>query len=134
MRHCPVTFGVAFALTLLAASASKWGSDFPRPPAAFDTLVYVTGVAELRRSLPSGHTAYTALVMGILWPLMGRRGRLALVCYAAFVGWLRIAVRVHFPADVLAGWILRAGCVIVTGHLTPLLAATRRNRGMPNVI
>ena len=54
VRHRLVTFGVAFALALLAASALKWGLDFPRPPAVLGTLVHVIGVAELRYSLPSG--------------------------------------------------------------------------------
>ena len=134
VRHRLVTFGVAFALALLAASALKWGLDFPRPPAVLGTLVHVIGVAELRYSLPSGHATYAALVVGALWPLMGRRGHLALVCYAALVGWSRIAAGMHFPADVLAGWTLGAGCVVVAGHLVPLLAATWRNRGTPNAV
>jgi signal peptidase II len=61
---------------------------------------------ERHYSLPSGHATYAALVVGALWPLMGRRGRIGLVLYAALVGWSRIAAGMHFPADVLAGGYL----------------------------
>lgn len=134
VQHRLAAFGVAFVLALLAASTLKWWLDFPRPPAVLGHFVHVIGVAELRYSLPSGHATYAALVVGAFWPLMGRGGRLALVCYAALVGWSRIAAGMHFPADLLAGWTLGASCIVVADHLMPVLAATWRNyRGTPNV-
>ncbi|CAJ0803933.1 MAG: lipoprotein signal peptidase [Ralstonia sp.] len=134
VRQRLITFGVAFVLALLAASTLKWWLDFPRPPAVLGHLVHVIGVAELHYSLPSGHATYAALVAGALWPLVGFRGRLGLVLYAASVGWSRVAAGMHFPADVLAGWTLGTSCVAVAGYAAPLLAAMWiKHRGTPNV-
>lgn len=61
MWHRLVTFGVTFALALLAASVLKWGLGFPRPSAVLGTLVHVIGVMKLCYSLPSGHATYATL-------------------------------------------------------------------------
>lgn len=98
--------------------------DFPRPPAVFGELVRIISEHERHYSLPSGHATYSALVIGALWPLMGRRGRVGLVLYAVLVGWSRIAAGMHFPADVLAGWCLGLGSTVLAGRLIPLVAPT----------
>lgn len=121
VRQRLVTFGLAFALALLAASALKWWLDFPRPPAVLGHLVHVIGEPELHYSLPSGHSTFAALVVGALWPLVGFRGRVALVFYAALVGWSRVAAGMHFPADVVAGWMLGASSVAIAGLLRSAL-------------
>ncbi|WP_447737802.1 signal peptidase II [Rhodanobacter soli] len=120
IRHRLMVFSVAFALAFLAAAISKLWIDFPRPPAVLGDMVRVIGDIELHHSLPSGHATYAALVVGALWPLMGRRGRLGLMLYAMLVGWSRIAAGMHFPADVLAGWVLGLGCTALAGRLMPL--------------
>ncbi|MDI1300958.1 MAG: signal peptidase II [bacterium] len=118
-----IGFSVAFLLALLAATVLKLWLDFPRPPAALGDLVRVIGDIELHYSLPSGHATYAALVVGALWPLMGRRGRIGLALYAILVGWSRIAAGMHFPADVLAGWALGWSCMALAGRLMPLAAS-----------
>ncbi|AJA11775.1 lipoprotein signal peptidase (plasmid) [Sphingopyxis fribergensis] len=120
--HRLIGFSVAFLLALPAATVLKLWLDFPRPPAVLGDLVRVTGEIEWHYSLPSGHAIYAALVVGALWPLMGRRGRIGLVLYAALVGWSRIAAGMHFPADVLAGWVFGLSCTALAGWLMPLAA------------
>ncbi|EIM03844.1 signal peptidase II [Rhodanobacter denitrificans] len=120
--HRLIGFSVAFSLALLAATVLKLWLDFPRPPAVLGDVVRVIGDIERHFSLPSGHATYAALVVGALWPLMGRLGRIGLVLYAALVGWSRIAAGVHFPADVLAGWGLGWICTALAGWLIPLAA------------
>lgn len=113
-----VRFGAAFLLALLVATVLKLWLDFPRPPAVLGDLVHVIGKIELQYSLPSGHATYSALVVGALWPLLGWRGRIGVLLYAALVGWSRIAAGMHFPADVLAGWSLGGTCTVVAVWLT----------------
>lgn len=122
--HRLIVFGTAFLLALLAATVLKLWLDFPRPPAVFGELVRIISEHERHYSLPSGHATYSALVIGALWPLMGRRGRVGLVLYAVLVGWSRIAAGMHFPADVLAGWCLGLGSTVLAGRLIPLVAPT----------
>jgi len=86
VRHRLIGFSAAFLLALLVATALKLWFDFPRPPAVLGDLARVIGDKELHYSLPSGHATYAAMVVGALWPLMGRRGRLSLMLYATLVG------------------------------------------------
>ncbi|GAA2642794.1 phosphatase PAP2 family protein [Paractinoplanes durhamensis] len=79
-------------------------------------------------SFPSGHTtgsataALTALVL--LWPLLaGRRYRWAVAAgigtWAALVGISRVALVVHWPSDVLGGWLLAVTVVAAARGLQP---------------
>ncbi|MBF8179744.1 signal peptidase II [Herminiimonas contaminans] len=115
-------FILAFLLGLLAATVLKLGFDFPRPSIVLGELVRVIGEREQNYSLPSGHATYSALVLGVLWPLVSRRGRIGLVLYAVLVGWSRIAAGMHFPADVLTGWCLGLGSIVLAGRLISLAA------------
>jgi undecaprenyl-diphosphatase len=77
-------------------------------------------------AFPSGHTTAATVAAGTLaWALAARvrspRGRLVLWSSAAvvamLVGWSRVWLGVHWPSDVLAGWLLGASWValVVSG-------------------
>jgi undecaprenyl-diphosphatase len=79
-------------------------------------------------AFPSGHTTNTAAMMAIIvvvcWPLLHRRGRVALVIaatvYALAVGLSRIVGGVHWPSDVAGGLLLAlAVASAATAALTP---------------
>jgi len=62
-------------------------------------------------SLPSAHSTVAAALGAVWWwALRGSAWRWAGPALALLVGWGRVAVGVHFPADVLAGWLLGAAC------------------------
>lgn len=62
-------------------------------------------------SLPSAHSTVAAALGAVWWwALRGGAWRWAGPALALLVGWGRVAVGVHFPADVLAGWLLGAAC------------------------
>jgi membrane-associated phospholipid phosphatase len=72
----------------------------PRPPVV-DRLELVTSW-----SFPSSHSAGTmmtalafALLAGGRWPALA-----AALLVAGVIGWSRVALAVHWPSDVLAGW------------------------------
>lgn len=89
----------------------------PRPPAA-DWAAAAGGYA-----LPSGHTTTAALGAGLLCLGLARElseawrvtGITVAVCWAVAVGLTRLYLGVHWPTDVLGGWLL--------GSLFTVLAA-----------
>lgn len=81
-------------------------------------------------SFPSGHAMASAItcavLVGLLWYRVQRRGRIAACSVAGAtvltIGWTRIALGVHWPSDVVAGW-LAAGMVL--GAVTALIELWR---------
>lgn len=79
-----------------------------RPPVG-DWAGHASGFA-----FPSGHATTSAMAAGLLAWAVVRRARPAvarvvcavLVCWAVAVGGTRIYLGVHWPSDVLAGWLL----------------------------
>lgn len=97
-----------FALTLALGSALKVALDLPRPVAALGPdAVRVLGAAVSPYGPPSGHAAFAALTAAALWPLARARWvHLALVIFVLGVGLSRIWLGRHFPADVVAGYLV----------------------------
>ncbi|GLW55515.1 phosphatase PAP2 family protein [Kitasatospora phosalacinea] len=87
----------------------------PRPPAAgwaFDASWF---------AFPSGHAFTSALSAGLLaWavararPRAARAATTAAVLFTAAIGATRVFLGVHWPLDVLGGWLL-AGCWLALG-------------------
>ncbi|MDO4263722.1 MAG: phosphatase PAP2 family protein, partial [Deinococcus sp.] len=77
-------------------------------------------VEETSASSPSGHATMSAALATwaalLLWPRLGRWRWLVVpagILYAGTVGLSRIILGVHYPSDVLAGWL--TGLALVLG-------------------
>jgi signal peptidase II len=101
-----ILFVIAFVVAFVTASLLKVTLAFPRPSLVFGDAIRLIGEADSRYSLPSGHATFSALVVSALWTLVNKRLRWILILYLVAVGWSRVAAGMHFPADVVAGWIL----------------------------
>ena len=90
--------------------AAKTAVDRARPH-FLDPVAQAAGPA-----FPSGHAMTAAIASGALaalvWPQAARAGRVAACSLAALttlaVSFTRIALGVHWPSDVLGGWLLAA--------------------------
>jgi undecaprenyl-diphosphatase len=108
---------IATLLSGFASDALKDMFERPRP----DLVPHLDHVSSL--SFPSGH-ATSAVAIFVLFAMLmptAQRGRwLAGGLLAAFLtGWSRIALGVHWPSDVLGGWILGGAFVLFALALLP---------------
>ena len=102
-----VIFSLAYFVEGFLVAWLKQGFDYPRPPLALlPGSFHLIGQPELHHSQPSGHATFAMTLGASLWPLFGRTGRPLLVAFVLWVGLSRISLGVHFPADVLAGYLL----------------------------
>ena len=60
------------------------------------------------RSFPSNHAANTAAFAVVTMMICGFKAGLPLAFLAFLIGWSRVYVGVHFPLDVLCGWLVGA--------------------------
>ena len=101
----------------------------PRPPGF--------SADELGYSFPSGHTLNSTTTYGLLaliaWrsqrPLLERRVAIAIgVMVPILVGLSRIALGVHYPSDVLGGWLAGVAFVALGAMLIRWTGAMAREQ------
>ena len=125
-----------FATAMAAAIVwlLKTGLHFPRPWELYGPrLGAATLLVDNDASFPSGHAAFAAVLVGSLWStLASGRVRAALLLYLVCVGLSRVLLGAHFPADVIAGYVVGFGSVWVVRRVLRKLSrlaeatATRR--------
>ena len=112
---------VAIGTGILLSSLLKYGFDRPRPDLVpHGSYVYTT-------SFPSGHSMMSAVVYLTLGALIARvesgmRIKAYVLSVAVFltvlIGVSRVYLGVHWPTDVLAGWVVGAAWALVWWAIT----------------
>jgi membrane-associated phospholipid phosphatase len=118
---------ITVELSALLTESTKFIADRPRPLTAF--------VPALSTSFPSGHAvgvmvcvlAYVVLAWPLLRPSWRRWAVLVGAAIVVTIGFGRVALNVHHPSDVLAGWALGyayfAACLIAAPPARPVTEA-----------
>ena len=125
-RPAMVALSGAYAATQAIVTLVKVVVERARPDSA-EALSHAGGYA-----FPSGHSATAVVVYGALALIAARHGgaraRAAAIAgavgLAVLVGITRVYLGVHFPSDVLAGWLLGGAVLAVVWRL----AVTRARR------
>jgi undecaprenyl-diphosphatase len=119
----------AMAGAWLLEVVTKWAVGRPRPPLA-QQLGHASGA-----SFPSGHAMTSIVAFGLLVMLVPSRFRLAALAVGAvavvLVGISRLALVVHYPTDVVGGWLLGAAWLVAARWLSGCAPVARRVRDRP---
>ncbi|MFT5033733.1 MAG: membrane-associated phospholipid phosphatase [Bermanella sp.] len=92
------------AATLFLNSVLKDAFALPRP---FETYPDIVSAGERGLSFPSGHAQLVVIFWGLLALEIRRRWFSATAILLIFLtGYSRIYLGVHYPTDVMAGWLL----------------------------
>ncbi len=111
--------------SILSNAASGWMKDwFARPrPELVPHLDHVNSI-----SYPSGHATSAAVVyllFALLVPTAARSKWLATAALLILLtGWSRIALGVHYPTDVIGGWMLGTAFALAASALVPMKGAS----------
>jgi undecaprenyl-diphosphatase len=131
-RRAAVSGTVSLGLALAVAHVVSGLVDRPRPFVAHPHAVHLFVAHAPDASFPSDHaTAAFAIAMAV-W-LRDRRWGAALLVLAALLALGRVALGLHYPADVVAGALLGiAGALLV--HVAPVRRRLDRvGAGLPRV-
>jgi len=106
-----------FALIIIGICSLLLKDAFarPRPPHVIGSAV-IPLVNDSSYGIPSGHSSFTVVVWGFFayW-MKNRTITIAVVIFAFLMGLSRMYLGVHFPQDVIAGWLL--GAVVLWSYI-----------------
>lgn len=125
-RRSALWFGATIAGGTLLNLGLKQLFAAPRP----DLLPHLDIVHTY--SFPSGHAAGNMIFFGAVAMLAGRRGGyVAAAAMIALIGFSRVWLGVHWPSDVVAGWIEGVGWLAFCGAWLP---ARGRQQKLPKEV
>lgn len=126
-----VAVGAGVLVAVLKASIGR-----TRPPVNFRLVI------ETNPSFPSGHALASAAIIGVLAVvflprIVGRRLRMVLtvaaVLLVGLIGFSRAYLGVHWPTDVLGGWLIASAWLILCLTVRSLCIHGGGSRRVPTV-
>lgn len=116
-RRLSWQMAVIFSAAALVNFLLKDWIDLPRP---YQVDPRIVSEGEHGYSLPSGHAQLVVAYWGVLAAWVARRWFWVLaVVVMGLMGFTRVYLGVHYPTDIMAGWLLGAVCVTLGLKLWP---------------
>ncbi len=118
-----VTLTMGYAMFGLIIGVLKTVVKLPRPFMVEEVRQHMRFLKEAYppadeyyTSFPSGHAAVVAFLVVFLWPHLNAAGRIAALALAFIVCWSRLAIGMHFPADLVGGALIGAASAWFVGR------------------
>ncbi len=88
---------------------------YPRPIAILPefSFIVIDKTESPLASMPSGHSAFGMMMGAGLWSALNRGGKILAAIYVFWMGWARIALGVHFPADVFYSMVFSLVTILI---------------------
>lgn len=116
---------VGFAVNGIMVKTMKEHFEFPRPYVALAqeqvNLLQVKDADDGLKSFPSGHVAFITFIIVSLWPAFRDDWKWWGLLPIALVGWSRVSLGVHFPADVVWSFLMSGLLIIMVRKVCYLL-------------
>lgn len=122
--------GAAAALKVVFAAATTYGLveiaksivSRPRPiellPDVAQRELFVGGLG-----FPSGHTAFATVLGIVLWRVLPQNRRWLVPVWIITMGFSRLYLGVHFPLDIIGGFLIGVAVALVTERLFRVIKA-----------
>ena len=120
---------VGFVAMALSVKSLKAYFDMPRPYIVFPKgdIRVLDGAMQAGgdyHSFPSGHASFITLLVAGLWPVLSHDMRAFGVLLGILVCYSRVAVGMHFPADVVGGFLVTLLVVLLVREVIYWLLET----------
>lgn len=116
--------GIAYALFGLTFAALKFGVNLQRPFCSIEDVTTIIDISLERceSSFPSGHAGLAFLILLSLWPYLKGRfwSKTFLTIFMATTALSRIALGMHYPADIFYSLVVTYIVTLVAGQIYKL--------------
>lgn len=112
---------LAFVINMLIAGILKYSLKFTRPfcHEQIKDIYVIKHSAEYncQTSFPSGHTMVATILVTAFWPSLNIYGKILSIALIVITALSRISAGLHFPADLLFGFIIAFSITYISRKL-----------------
>lgn len=105
-----IVMGVSFIIMAILIKSFKYYFSLPRPYCSINISLLrkllIHDYNKCFRSFPSGHTAYASVIVFSIWPVLNYWLKAAGITFLIAVAISRIALAMHYPADVITSILM----------------------------
>lgn len=121
-----VKFGIGYGLFGLTYAALKFGINMPRPFCSLPQQTFTTIIdiskERCHSSFPSSHAGIVFFITIFLWNYVQARARLIWLILIGLVATSRMALAMHYPADIFYSFFIAYGIYVFGMKIYHLLA------------